>query len=118
MADGFTSGLGKALGEITDEVSGTVGGLPPISGVVAPMMEQMGKAMEGIADSINTSGLLDAVNGPLESLFEPRVEMIDETLETPDGTIVAYSDHDFDDDTGDSTTATRDDASASDVAEA
>lgn len=117
MAEEFLGDVLKSMGSITDDV-GEIIAPSGIGEALTPAIESISKATQGLGDSLNASGLLNSINDQFDSFMDPHVEMIDETLETPDGTIVAYSDHDFDDDSGESSSAAHDDSSASDVAEA
>ncbi|MBL0940865.1 MAG: hypothetical protein IBJ03_18380 [Gemmatimonadaceae bacterium] len=89
MADGMMGDIGKVVGEV--------------NGIVVPGLgEAIGPALRAVQEASKELG--EGMQGPMHTLIEgvldieTHVEMIDETTEMPDGTIVAMADHPTHDD--------------------
>lgn len=83
MADGMMGDIGKLVSEANGLVAPGLGeALSPVLHSIQDATRELGDGMQGQIHTL-VEGLLD---------IEPHVEMIDETTETPDGTIVAIAD--------------------------
>lgn len=123
MADSLFGDIGKTVSNVLNDATGADG---TIAAAVAPALQNLGPILEGLQDTQNAmtllnaeaSGMLDVMHNLSQQMMEPHVEMIDETTQTPDGTIVAYADHDVSDHSTDgSQTSHAEDHSGSDIAE-